>query len=127
MAMFASNLYFMGVGLAIMPFKAVLIVGFFLSGFSFAQEVQQVNLTGPRHSSDSEAVASGKYMICGTDEARSVLKAVRVSVESLTPTDIHPKQQISVVLKVENYGRLPVVLPVSPDITVDQPKKGSVR
>ena len=109
-----------------MPIK-ILMVGFLLGTFSTAQEVRQIDLTGVRESIDSEAVASGNYMICGTDEARNAPKAVRVSVQSLTPTEIHPKQQISVVLRVENHGRLPVVLPVTRDITVLQPEGGSIR
>jgi len=109
-----------------MPFKTILIVGL-ASAFLSAQEVRQIDLRGVQQRSNSEAVAAGKYMICGTDDARGAPKAVRVSVESLAPTDIHPRQQISVVLRVENYGRLPVVFPVSPDIAVVQPENGSVR
>ena len=109
-----------------MPFKTILIVGL-LGAFLSAQEVRQIDLRGVQERSDSEEVASGMYMICGTDDARSAQKAVRVSVESLAPTEIHPRQQISVVLRVENYGRLPVVFPVSPDIAVVQPENGSVR
>jgi hypothetical protein len=109
-----------------MPFKTILIVGL-VGAFLSAQEVRKIDLRGVQQRSDSEAVASGKYMICGTDDARGAQKAVRVSVESLAPTDIHPSQQILVVLRVQNYGRLPVVFPVSPDIAVVQPENGSVR
>ena len=64
-------------------------------------------------------------MICGTEEARGARKAVRVSVESLTPTDIDPTEQISVVFRVENYGQVSVILPVSPRITDLLPENDS--
>src|SRR5437870_728341 len=97
-----------------MPVKAVLIVGFFSGAFSSAQEVRRIDLTGVPQGNSMQVISSGKYMVCGTDEAKSALKAVRVSVESMAPTNIHPRQQISVVLKVENHGQLPLVLPISP-------------
>jgi hypothetical protein len=49
---------------------------------------------------------------------------VRGSVESLAPTDIHPKEQISVIFKVENYGKLPIVLPVGGDVADLHPESG---
>ena len=64
-------------------------------------------------------------MICGAEEARSARKAIRVSVESLTPTDIDPTEQISVVFRVENYGQVSVILPVSPRITDLLPENDS--
>jgi hypothetical protein len=110
-----------------MPVKVILVVGFCLGAFSSAQEVRQIDLTGARENRDLEAVRSGNYIICGTDEAKSAPKAVRVSVESLSPTDIHPKEHLSVVLRVENYGQVPVVLPASPQIVNLQFEAGSVR
>jgi len=112
-----------------MRVKAVLIVSFFLGVFSSAQEIRRIDLTGVPQGNSMQVITSGKYMICATDEAKSALKAVRVSVESLTPTNIHPRQQISVMLKVENHGQLPLVLPVSPQTqpTNSQTKAGSLR
>ena len=112
-----------------MRFKAVLIVSSFLGVFSSAQEIRRVDVTGVPQGNSMQVETSGKYMICGTDEAKSALKAVRVSVESLTPTNIHPRQQISVILKVENHGQLPFVLPVSPQTQPanSQTKAGSLR
>jgi hypothetical protein len=110
-----------------MPVKALLIVGFLVSALTSAQEVRRIDLTGARENRDLQPVRSGKYLICGTDEAKGPGKAVRVSVESLTPTDIHPAEQIFAVLRVENYGQLSVVLPVSPNITDLQTDAGSIR
>jgi hypothetical protein len=110
----------------IMPLKAVLIVGFLLGALSFGQEVRQIDLTGALENRDLQPISSGKYMIWRTNDAKSARKAVRVSVESLTPTDIHPEEQISVVLRVENYGHLPVVLPVGPRNTNLQVETGSI-
>ncbi len=36
-------------------------------------------------------------------------------MESLSSTDIHPKEQVSVVLKIENDGDLPVIMRVGRD------------
>jgi|HubBroStandDraft_4_1064222.scaffolds.fasta_scaffold153022_2 hypothetical protein len=113
--------------MTIMPAKRVIIATFLLGTFSFGQEVQQIDLTGAPENRDLQPVRSAKYMICRTDGAKSARKAVRVSVESLTPTDIHPEEQISVVLRVENYGRLPVVLPVGPRNTNLKVEAGSIR
>lgn len=113
--------------MTIMPVKRVIIVSFLLGTLSFCQEVQQIDLTGAPENRDLQPVRSAKYMICRTDGAKSARKAVRVSVESLTPTDIHPEEQISVVLRVENYGHLPVVLPVGPRNTNLKVEAGSIR
>lgn len=113
--------------MTIMPVKAVVILGFLLGGFSSAQEVQQIDLTRAQENRDLQPMKSGKYSICGADEATSARKAVRVSVESLTPTEIHPKELLSVMLRVENYGQLPVVLPVGPQNTDSQVEAGSIR
>jgi len=111
-----------------MPVKPVLIVSFLLGTLSFSQEVRQIDLTGAPENRDMQPVRSGKYMICATDEGKkSSRKAVRVSVESLTPTDIHPEEQISVVLRVENYGQLRVVLPVGTRNTNLEIGTGSIR
>jgi hypothetical protein len=64
-------------------------------------------------------------MICDAEQAKTARKAVRVSVESLTPTDIDPREQISVVFRVENYGQDSVILPVSPRITQLLPENDS--
>lgn len=110
-----------------MPVKSALIVSFLLGTLSFGQEVRQIDLSGAPENRDPRPVRSGRYMICRTNDAGSARKAVRVSVESLTPTDIHPEEQISVVLRVENYGQLRVVLPVSPRNTNLQVETGSIR
>lgn len=107
------------------PLKIVFIVSVFTGVFSSAQEVRRLDLTGVGESRDSRPISSARYMICGTEDAKSTPRAVRVSVESLTPTDIHPRQQIFVLLKIENYGQVPVVLPVSPDIGVLQAEEGA--
>jgi hypothetical protein len=111
----------------IMALKAVLIVGFLLRVLSFGQEVRQIDLAGALENRDLQPMSSGKDMICRTNNAKSPRKAVQVSVESLTPTDIHPEEQISVVLRGENYGQLPVVLPVSPRNTNLQVEAGSIH
>ncbi len=116
----------LGDGLMTMPVKAFAIVGFLLGALMSAQEVRRIDLTGAPENRDLQPVRSSKYLICGADEAKTLGKAVRVSVESLTPTDIHPTEQISAVLKVENSGQLSVVLPVSPHITDLQTEAGSV-
>jgi hypothetical protein len=108
-----------------MPVTALVIVSFFLSALSSAQEVRRINLPDVGESRDYRAVRSGKYMICDTQQARTARKAVRVSVESLTPTDIDPREQISVVFRVENCGQVSVILPVSPRITDLQPENDS--
>lgn len=108
-----------------MPVVLLIVVGFFLSASLSAQEVRRINLPVVGESRDSRAVRAGKYMICGTEEARGARKAVRVSVESLTPTDIDPTEQISVVFRVENYGQVSVILPVSPRITDLLPENDS--
>jgi hypothetical protein len=113
--------------MTIMPVNRVIIVSFLLGTLSFGQEVRQIDLTGAPENRDLQPVRSGKYMICRTDGAKSARKAVRVSVESVTPTDIHPEEQISVVLRVENYGHLPVVLPVGPRDTNLQVEAASIR
>ncbi len=113
--------------MTIMLVKIVLIAGFLLGVFSSAQEVRRIDLTGAQENRDPQPMNSGKYLICGTDQAGSARKAVRVSVESLAPTDIHPKEQLSVVLRLENYGQLPVVLPVSPQNRDLRVETGSIR
>jgi hypothetical protein len=113
--------------MTIMPVKPVIIVSFLLGTLSFGQEVRQIDLTGALENRDLRPISSGKYMICHTNDAKSPRKAVRVSVESLTPTDIHPEEQISVVLRVENYGQLRVVLPVGPRNTNLQVEAGSIH
>ncbi len=103
----------------------VLIVSLLLSAFSSAQEVRRITLPDVGESRYSGAVRSGKFMICDTEQARTARRAVRVSVESLTPTDIDPREQISVVFRVENYGQVSVILPVSPRITGRLPENDS--
>jgi hypothetical protein len=100
-----------------MPVTVLLIVSLLLSAFSSAQEVRRITLPNVGESRYSGAIRSGKFMICDTEQARTARKAVRVSVESLTPTDIDPREQISVVFRVENYGQVSIILPVSPRIT----------
>jgi hypothetical protein len=107
-----------------MPGKAVLFASFFFGALLSAQEVQQIDLTAVRENRDFRAATLGRSMNCGTEEGTRALKAVRVSVESLAPTDIHPKAQISVILKVENYGKLPIVLPVGSDVADLHPESG---
>src|SRR5579863_4781425 len=113
--------------MTIMPVKRVIIVSFLLGTLSFGQEVRQIDLAGAPENRYAQPVRSGKYMICRTNDARRARKAVQVSVESLTPTDIHPEEQISVELRVENHGELRVVLPVGPRDTNLQVKAGSIR
>jgi len=107
------------------PIKTVLIVIFLLGIFSSAQEIRRIDLSGFPQTFDPRTVASDHYLICSSSDAKNAARAVRVSVESITPTDIQPKQMLSVILKVENDGLLPVILPVSPDSGVIQPEKGS--
>jgi hypothetical protein len=108
----------------IMPVKAVLFVSFFFGALLSAQEVQQIDLTAVRENRDFRAPTLGRSMNCDTEEGTRALRAVRVSVESLAPTHIHPKEQISVILKVENYGKVPIVLPVGSDVADLHPENG---
>jgi hypothetical protein len=110
-----------------MPVKPAIIVSFLLGALSFAQEVRQIDLTGVPENRETQPIRSGKNVICSTDDATSARTAVRVSVESLTPTDIHPKEQLSVVLRVENDGRLPLVLPLGPRNTDFQVEPALIR
>jgi hypothetical protein len=86
------------------PVEAVLFVSFFFGALLPAQEVQQIDLTAVRENRDSRATSA---VIRRKEQERSSRCG-----ESLAPTDIHPKEQISVILNVENYGKLPIVLPV---------------
>lgn len=63
-------------------------------------------------------VNSYTYGICGSDRATHSPRAIRVSVQSLQPTEIVTGESHSVILKVENSGHAPVVLPVSQDIAI---------
>ncbi len=107
-----------------MSVKAALFVSFFFGTLVSAQEVQRIDLTAVKENRDFGSATLGRSMNCSTDEGTGTFKAVRVSVESLAPTDIHPKQQISVILRVENYGKLPIVLPVGSDVADLDPESG---
>jgi hypothetical protein len=104
------------------PVEAVLFVNFFFGALLPVQEVQQIDLTTVRENRDSRA--AGRSKNCDTEEGKRALKSVRGSVESLARTDIHPKEQISVIFKVENYGKLPIVLPVGGDVADLHPESG---
>lgn len=110
-----------------MLLKAAIIIGLLTGFFSVAQEVRQIDLSDIPQAFDYRTMPLGDYLICGTTAAKDATRAVRVSVESLSPNDIHPKQQLSVTLKIENAGEAPVVLPVSTDIAVLQPGDGAIR
>jgi hypothetical protein len=94
---------------------------------SAAQEIRQIDLTGVPEDAFRTWIPSYTYRICGTEKAKTAPGAVRVSVESLVPTDIHPKEHLSVVLKVENSGLLPVELPVSGEAPVIPQENGAVH
>jgi len=111
-----------------MLIKAVLVFGFLAGIFSCAQEVRQIDLSGVEQATDyPRGIQSAKYMICDTEESRNAQVAVRVSIESIDPKEIGAKQEISVVLRAENSGHLPVVLPTSADKTVLQAEDGSIH
>ncbi|HEV2117907.1 MAG TPA: hypothetical protein VGR48_17865 [Terriglobales bacterium] len=111
-----------------MSIRIILIASFFSLALSWAQNVRDIDLTGVPEKSDPRVWSTyGKYMICGTEEAKNSHRAVRVSLESLSPTTIRPLDTLSVRLKVENDGKLAVVLPASPRITDFQAERDFPR
>jgi hypothetical protein len=105
-----------------MKLSTILAVLLFLGRISVAQEIRQIDLTGVPEDAFTTWIPSYTYSICGTEKAKTTLRGVRVSVESLVPTDIHPKEHLFVVLKVDNSGLLPVELPVSGEVPAIQPE-----
>jgi len=97
--------------------KQIFIATCLLGLAANAQLVRQIDLGDVGRNSRLVPPVSDKYTICGSEEAKNAAKGVSVSVESITPDEIRPREHISVVLKVENRGKLPVVLPLSPQAT----------
>lgn len=108
--------------------KTLLIVSFFFTAWSCAQNVRDIDVTGAPEKADPRLWSTyGKYMICDTEEAKRSQRGVRVSLRSLSPTTIHPLDLLSLLLKVENGGKLPVVLPASPRVLPSQSEDGLPR
>jgi hypothetical protein len=84
-----------------------------------AKEVPHIVLVNNREDSCPNWRSAYTYSICGSDKVAGARRVFRVSIDSLVPQTIRPKEEVHVVLKVENTGALTVLLPISGDPTED--------
>jgi len=85
------------------------------SCFAVGQGVRHVVLVNNHEDYDLNWRNAYAYSICGSDTSAAASKRIRVSIESVAPPVIHPKENVYVVLKVENSGKVPVTLPIGED------------
>jgi hypothetical protein len=89
-----------------------------------AQEVRRIEVAPQQEDRRMSWINSYTYAICGSDKQPNAPRVIRVSVESVHPAEVPKSEPVEVVLKIENSGSLPVVLPVSQHVlTVEKEDK----
>jgi hypothetical protein len=99
----------------------------FVTSASSAQEIRTITAPITQEDPTLAWAHSYTYAICGSENSTNALKVIRVSVESIEPTEIRKNEPHSVVLRVENSGRASVLLPVGRDIAVVGRDDGAVH